>query len=352
MQRRVVWPGVKVVRVKGRTYHYWERSDARIRLPNPLSEPDAFMRKLAHLQRVELRSAEGRAGTFADAVRLYRKSKDFADKAANTRLLYDTYLDRLLTIFGAAPLTDIAGEDVQIYVMDEHADTPAAANMMLRVLHIVFTWAGKRRRGINDPTIGIDEFEGGEHQPWPDHALTAALASDDPLFRLAVHLHLYTGQRTSDVCRMTWNALTPDGKIPVKQQKTNTPLLIPQHEALAAELANTTRSTLTILRNTLGGPLRPSRFREWVSDFARTHGVKLVPHGLRKNAVNGLLEAECSTAEVSSITGQSLAMVEHYAKGRNQARMATIAMAKWGGAQTANGKTLANIENSARKSFK
>ena len=107
MRRRVVWPGVEVKTAKGRLYYYWTRSIKRVRLPDPVAEPDAFMRKLAHLQRLETSNAAGRVGTFADAVRLYRKSPDFTDRAANTRKLYDVYLDQLLAIFGAAPLIDI-----------------------------------------------------------------------------------------------------------------------------------------------------------------------------------------------------------------------------------------------------
>jgi integrase len=318
-----------------------------VRLPDPITEPDAFMRKLAHLQRADIRQAAARAGTFNDAVRLYRKAPDFTDRSDNTRKLYDTYLDRLAAIFGGAPLTDITAADVQRYVMDEHADTRGAANMMLKVLHIVFKWAGKRREGLRDPTLGIEEFDGGEHSPWPDHILSAALASDDALFRAAVALHLYTGQRTGDVCRMTWNTLTADGRIPVVQQKTKSDLLIPIHPALQQELGTGRRRTLTILGNREGKPLKPAAFRGWVNAFAEKHGVHLVPHGLRKNAVIGLLEATCSTAEVSAITGQSLQMVEHYAKQRNQGRLAQVAMLKWGQHGTGTGKLSATSKTAA-----
>ena len=80
------------------------------------------------------------------------------------------------------------------------------------------------------------------------------------------------------------------------------------------------------------------RFRDWVQAFANENSGSLVPHGLRKNAVNGLLKAECSTAKVSSITGQSLQIVEQYAKQRNQARMATAAVLKWGRHEPGTGK--------------
>ena len=55
----------------------------------------------------------------------------------------------------------------------------------------------------------------------------------------------------------------------------------------------------------------------------------LVFHGLRKSAVVFLLEAGCTDAEVSAITGQSRAMVEHYARRVNQQRLAAAAVLKW-----------------------
>jgi len=55
----------------------------------------------------------------------------------------------------------------------------------------------------------------------------------------------------------------------------------------------------------------------------------LVFHGLRKSAVVFLLEAGCTDAEVSAITGQSRQMVEHYAREVNQNKLAAAAVLKW-----------------------
>lgn len=62
-------------------------------------------------------------------------------------------------------------------------------------------------------------------------------------------------------------------------------------------------------------------------DILRERG--LVFHGLRKSAVVTLIEAGCSTAEVAAITGQSMQMVEHYARARDQRRLAIQAMQRW-----------------------
>jgi len=53
------------------------------------------------------------------------------------------------------------------------------------------------------------------------------------------------------------------------------------------------------------------------------------PHGLRKNAVEVLFQAGCTSAMVSAITGQSLLMLEHYARKRNNRKLAKAAMEKW-----------------------
>ena len=42
-----------------------------------------------------------------------------------------------------------------------------------------------------------------------------------------------------------------------------------------------------------------------------------------------LLEAGCTTAEVQAITGQSVEMVEHYARDVNKRKLAKSGMQKW-----------------------
>jgi len=58
-------------------------------------------------------------------------------------------------------------------------------------------------------------------------------------------------------------------------------------------------------------------------------GIKTVPHGLRKNAVNALLEAGCTIAEVSAITGQTHQVVEHYAAKVNRRKLGKSAIVKF-----------------------
>jgi hypothetical protein len=53
---------------------------------------------------------------------------------------------------------------------------------------------------------------------------------------------------------------------------------------------------------------------------------RLVFHGLRKNAVNMLLEVGCTEEQVAAIVGMSAAMVHHYSKEVSKFRLARSAM--------------------------
>ena len=89
----------------------------------------------------------------------------------------------------------------------------------------------------------------------------------------------------------------------------------------------------------MGGVKRLLRIRN--AHHGNGHSVKVsvnrfddlvvfsVPHGLRKNAVNALLEAGCTIAEVSAITGQTHQVVEHYAAQVNRRKLGKSAIVKF-----------------------
>lgn len=333
---KVKWPGVRQKRAKGTTYYYWAKTEPWTRLPDPIAKPDDFMRKLAQLQRLAINIDQLRnEGTFGGLASAYRKTRKFSDRALNTRIVYDRYLKRLLVRYHAAPLREITPEDIQNHVLDPNEDTPAAANAMLSIMRLLYKFADKRHKGLEDWTRGLEPFardEANERHPWPDDILQAALTSEDHLFRQAVSLSLYTGQRPGDVCAMTWGKAKGD-EIEVRQQKTGEHLTIPMHDDLRAMLNTMERSDrhLFILSNRRGDRLTSGTWLTWCQDFTRPRGFRGTAHGLRKNATNALFEAGCSTAEVAAITGhRSIQMLEHYGKRRDRKVLGHSAIAKWG----------------------
>lgn len=335
---------IKTVKRGKKTYHYYKGKDALVRLPDPAKDPDGFMRAYARCERrkVELEKRQ-ETGSLRAMIGLWTQSPDFTGRAANTQKIYRLMIGEVADLMDGATLLTIEPRDVQL-MMDKHAATPAKANMMRRTLSSLYGWAIKRGYAEKNPCTNIEEFDGGEHEPWPDHILRAALESEDDKFRLAVKVYLYTGQRSGDCCRMGPQSIDGD-LIRVRQQKTGKTLLVPMHPDLTAEIAAHPTRGLTFLTNRSGKPLTPNAMAGWVEAFGKQHGVKIVPHGLRKNAVNELLRSGCSVAETAAITGQTYQLVEYYARQINQEAMARQAMGKWNMHRTGTGKPFEKGEN-------
>lgn len=141
--------------------------------------------------------------------------------------------------------------------------------------------------------------------------------------------HRRTGRKRSGATRIRWQDIQ-GGVLHVRQQKTGKKLEIRLHAALARELARDKRGIGYILPGARPGqPIGTQAIRDRLQRFASKLGAKIVPHGLRKNAVNALLESGCTAAETAAITGQTMQLVEHYAKARAQSSLASAAVLKW-----------------------
>jgi integrase len=152
-------------------------------------------------------------------------------------------------------------------------------------------------------------------------------ALTDPQIGDAVALFFFTGQRIDDVVAMRWNDIRGDHML-VWQKKKDKQIKVAILPELADRLNRMERPALTILTNANGQPWTQSGLRQKLQDWAKARGHKVVPHGLRKNAVDALLEAGCTAAEVGGITDQSLQMVEHYARGSNRLNLGRAAVVK------------------------
>jgi integrase len=323
-------PHVKRTKAKGHTYYYFDTGQLdekgkRIwkKLPPPTDRTfgAVYAAMMGHRTRRANIVAQLNLRGLVD---LYQASDKFAKLAKSTRDLYELYQRELVDKLGTAPAQLVERKDI-VLLLDRMADRPGAANMVLRAGSAAYTWARRRGHVTNDPFADIEEMATGEHQPWPEDVLAKALASKDDFVRLSVHLLYYTAQRIGDVAALTWRDIEGD-TISVTQKKTGKQLFIPIHEELAKELARHERSLATIIP---GKPNEGKNNKIRLAIQAACAPVKVVPHGLRKNAVNSLLEAGCSTGETAAISGQSLQMVEYYAKSRSQKKLGKAAMLKW-----------------------
>lgn len=337
-------PHVKVVRAKGKEYLYFntgtkDQHGKLILKPLPPRSSEEFATKYAAaLATRTKRQAIAALPTLAECIRAYYRSKEFAALKAGSQKTYLVYLRKLEDEMGVAPPDEFTSQDV-LALLDSMK--PQAANMMRLVIKNVYAFARPRGMATTDPAGDIADYEGGEFEPWPEDLLDAALAEEDALIRVPVALLYYTAQRIGDVCKIRWtdierNEAADCNEIYVQQQKTGKELWIRVHSALQAELDKLPRSegdvvdiNRTLLADSKGRPAKTETVRARLQRWAKERGHTIVPHGLRKNAVNALLEAGCSVGQTSSISGQSLALVEHYAKKRNSRKMGSAAILKW-----------------------
>ena len=120
-----------------------------------------------------------------------------------------------------------------------------------------------------------------------------------------------------------------DGKIAVRQEKTNTPLLIPIAAELADALALVTRINITFLL-TEAERCSQQQASAIVSRSLRLGGLpQCSAHELRKLAATRLANAGCSEREIIAITGhKSVSEVSRYVKAADQDRLAEQAITK------------------------
>ena len=89
-------------------------------------------------------------------------------------------------------------------MIDERADTPGAANTVLRMLKILLNFAVEDGLIAANPAAKMKELPGGEWRAWTDEECAAFEKRWAPgtMQRRAYSLALYTGQRLSDVVAM------------------------------------------------------------------------------------------------------------------------------------------------------
>jgi len=341
-------PYVNCVRVKGRSYYYCHagrgtKSAKRpIRLPDDPRDPEFWV---AYRRAMDQPEPQRPLNAFETLVEAYKAAPEWKQLAESTRVNWELYLKRITNAWGPLEVRGIEPKHV-LALRDKHADTPAAANNLLRCLSSMLSWSVPRGWRADNPCLLVPKLKGGEgYEAWPWEMIELAKAHLRADLWQGAALALYTGQRMGDALTMRWDHVSGN-IIAVAQEKTRKRLAIPLHQDLRKILAEIPKTAVTILTSTAGAPWTKDGFKtSWQKALAPPKERKgeppspwplkpirdagLVFHGLRKSAVVFLLEAGCSDAEVAAITGQSRQMVEHYGRQVSQRKLAASAILKW-----------------------
>ena len=272
----------------------------------------------------------------------------FPTLKASTRAVRRNILERFRAEHGKKPVARLEHQHVAA-IITAKANTPHAANNLRKVLRHLFDHAIAIKMATINPVIGVKKLKttGDGIHTWTEDELAQFTARHPVGSRahLALMLMLWTGQRRSDAVRMGWQHVR-SGKIAVRQEKTDAPLLIPIAPDLADALAMVPRTNMTfLLTQHQGAPFTAAGFGNWMRDRCDEAGLpQCSSHGLRKLTATRLAELGCSEREIMAITGhRSVSEVSRYTKAAEQSKLAERAMATLSGKRTNSDEKLSSM---------
>ena len=316
----------------GRMRYYFRRNGKRTPLPG-LPGCSEFMDAYATLLSNRPQNAEPRPAvapkTFAALATRYFGSPQYQSLSTSSRTNYRRVIDGFLEDHGHRRVDQMTREHVDI-VIGKMASKPGAGIILLKRIRTLIRYAMALGWTDRDPTSGVKGYKSKEIHTWNEAEISVFERHwpEGTRERLTFALLLYTGQRGSDVYRMTWADIAGDA-IRVAQQKTAAKLTIPIHEALDRVLSTANRGHSTILVTAYGERFSVKGFGQMISAAIREAGLpgRCKAHGLRKAAARRLAEAGCSASEIAAITGhKTLAEVERYTRAADQERLARQAI--------------------------
>ena len=260
----------------------------------------------------------------------YYRSPEFRGLKTSTQVLRRNIIERFRSAHGNKPVAQLERKHIKD-IIGAKADTPEGANNLLKALRVLLNYAVSIDMVQVNPAASVRKYKarGEGFHTWTE-AEVAQFEAHHPIgtrARLAIALPLYTAQRKGDVARMGWQHVRGD-EIAVRQEKTDTPLLIPMHPELVLALKSVPRTNLTFLLNERGAPFSSGTLGKWFRRQCDAAGLPhCAMHGLRKAAATRMADAGCTTNQIRAVTGhRSLAQVEPYVRAADQRRLARQAL--------------------------
>lgn len=310
---------------RGREYFYYTpgrgtpHQGTSIKLPSDPRSPEFWQ---------ALRQAQGVTGpvpvdTIGALIDAYVESWPTLQRqlSKGTQDQYRRYLKPARKAWGQLPAQSLRPKHVDALIRKIGAETPGAANNVLDALRAMVKWAnGPVDLLAHDPTQGVRHFAKGKgHEPWTDEQLQFAEQNFTGALRRFFFLARYTGQRVSDIVRLSPNHIEDDC-FHLTQKKSGAQPWCPIFPELQKEMATWERRPGPFLLQedgkSAGRPFTTNQLWKVFDRERAKHPILegAVMHGLRANATIHLRRGGYSHGQIGDMVGMSLEIVEHYCR--------------------------------------
>ena len=272
------------------------------------------------------------AGTIGALVVSYLRSPEFVELRDTTKKGYVSRIEAIRTKHGHRSVAGLSAERIKTAFLDPYVGKPGARLAILKMMRILIRHAIGKGWLRHDPSQTIKRPKTKEIRSWTEAEITRFEShwSADSKQRLAFALHLYTGQRRSDVHRMTW-ADVLGTKIRVVQQKTGAKLIIHLHSALREILDQAPRQHFTILNTEFGRPFTVSGYGNWLGTPSKPRACRSSASrmGFARLRAGASPRPDAHRVEIMAILGHTtLAEAERYTRDADQAHLAESGVVK------------------------
>lgn len=290
-----------------------------------------------------------------DLARRMKQGTTWAKKSDRTRYVQTRIIERFLDRkdakgrrYGLRPVSSVTPAWLD-KIFAGMADTPAAANVLRKILSGMMRYAGKLGWRADNPVTLTDSFEEGEgHAAWTEDDIAAFRAKHalGTMARLTLELALNTAARRCNVATLTRDDIR-DGRIVVAHAKGNNEASVPLLPTTKAALEALPAAPIKHLVVTQFGkpftvPGLGNRMRKWCDDAGLENRSM---HGLRKAVSRRIAEAGGTDASGQAVTGhKKVETFTHYRAAANRVVLADAAMTsvaetfEGGGFQPKSGK--------------
>lgn len=281
---------------------------------------DEFLRFKAASHGIQV---DYKTGTIPHVIRIYKTSDYFAKLSMRTREDYERMLriiDQWSAKNGHPHIRTMTRKNVFKF-LDSFRDQPRKQKYVRSVLSVLMNAALREdlidQNIVNDIKLSYKKVEKKKLILWDDQAIEAFFKTADQMGFISIGRALVfayeTGQRRGDVLRMQQPRDYNNGILKFRQSKTGQLVNIPTTDYLKSVLGKVPRSQLLLFACEYTG-------KKWKEDsFAHKFREIAIMAGLKKHefrftrhtAVLRLARSGCTKTEIASITGHSLASIEH-----------------------------------------